>query len=370
MEAIPPFFCAQPTICYRMVRRLAGLAMLFAVAGCVHTPEITDAQGRVVPGSIATMESTTIGGIRQSIWFRGVNDADPPLILLHGGPGASESALFRHFNAELEQHFLMAYWEQRGAGRSFHSDIPPESMTIEQFLSDLNEVVDLVRRRFHKERVVLLGHSWGTILGTMYAHRHPHKVAAYVGVAQIADNQVGARLSHEFALGKALERGDKRAIEELQTIGPTLDSVDERLALGRWVERFGGMFNGGLTTGRLIWAASRADEVNLLDLIKFGQGNRFSLERLERENAQVDLTQRYLDFQVPIFFLLGRRDWHVPAVLAATYFDAINAPCKRLVWFEQSAHNPPFEEPQKFNEVMVNVVRPVSMDAALCTSPQ
>jgi pimeloyl-ACP methyl ester carboxylesterase len=127
------------------------------------------------------------------------------------------------------------------------------------------------------------------------------------------------------------------------------------------------MFHGGLTTGQLIWAASRADEVNLLDLIKFGQGNRFSLERLEHENAQVDLTQ-YLDFQVPIFFLLGRDDWHVPAVPAATYFDAINAPCKRLVWFEQSAHNPPFEEPQKFNEVMVNVVRPVSMDAAACTS--
>jgi pimeloyl-ACP methyl ester carboxylesterase len=172
-----------------MIRRLAGAAMLLVVAGCVHTRDITDAQGRIVPGSIATMEMVTIGGIGQSLWFRGVSDANPPLILLHGGPGASESALFRRFNAELEQHFLLVYWEQRGAGRSFHSDIPPESMTIEQLLSDLNEVVELVRRRFHQERVVLLGHSWGTILGTMYAHRHPQKVAAYVGVAQIADNR-------------------------------------------------------------------------------------------------------------------------------------------------------------------------------------
>lgn len=105
------------------------------------------------------METVTIGDIPQSIWFRGVNTANPALILLHGGPGASEVALFRHYNAALEQHFLMVYWEQRGTGRSYHSDIPPDSMTIAQFLRDLDEVVELVKRRFDKDKVVLLGHS-------------------------------------------------------------------------------------------------------------------------------------------------------------------------------------------------------------------
>ena len=102
---------------------------------------------------------------------------NPALILLHGGPGASESALFRHYNAELEKYFLAVYWEQRGTGRSYHSDLAPESMTIEQFLRDLDEVVELVKRRFHKDKVVLLGHSWGTALGTIYSFRHPKKLA-------------------------------------------------------------------------------------------------------------------------------------------------------------------------------------------------
>lgn len=160
-----------------------GLALLLLTAGCVHTRPFTDAQGHVIPGSIAAMERLTIGGIRQSVWFRGVNSVNPALILLHGGPGASESALFRRYNAALEQRFLVVYCEQRGTGRSYHSGIPPESMTIAQFLRDLDELVDLVRRRFGQDKVVLLGHSWGTVLGTIYAHEHPRKVAAYVGTA-------------------------------------------------------------------------------------------------------------------------------------------------------------------------------------------
>lgn len=151
----------------------------------------------------------------------------------------------------------------------------------------------------------------------------------------------GARLSYEFALSEATKRGHHSAIAELQAIGPSLDSVDERLALGKWVERFGGAFHGNLSTGRLIWAALGIDEANLIDLVKFGQGNRFSLTQLEGETSRLNLSDRYRSFGVPVVLLLGRHDWHVPAISAEQYFEKIEAPCKRLVWFEQSAHNPP-----------------------------
>jgi len=180
---------------------------------------------------------------------------------------------------------LVVYWEQRGTARSFHGDIPPESMTVAQFVRDLDEVVELVRQRFGKEKVVLLGHSWGTVLGTIYA--------------------------------------------------------------------------GTLSTGKLIWATLSTDEANLVDLVQFGRGNRFSLAQLERERTQIKLRDRYRSFNVPILFLLGRYDRYVPAVLAKAYFETIEAPCKRLVWFEESAHNPPFEEPEKFKEVLIKEVLPL-----------
>lgn len=140
-----------------------GLALLLMTTSCVHTPEFRDAHGRVTPGSVATMATVTIGGISQSIWFRGVSQSNPALILLNGGPGISESALFRHYNSALEQHFLVVYWEQRGTGRSFHSNIPPESMTVAQVLHDLDEVVEVVRRRFNQ---------WGSRMGSVLTFQH------------------------------------------------------------------------------------------------------------------------------------------------------------------------------------------------------
>jgi proline iminopeptidase len=196
------------------LRHTAITVLLFLCSGCVHTVPFQGATGNVIPGSIASMETITIGGIPQSIWFRGISTSNPALILLHGGPGASESALFRHYNSALEQHFTVVYWEQRGTGRSYHPDIPPESMSISQFVRDLDEVVEQVRHRFNKEKVVLVGHSWGTVPGIIYASRHPEKVSAYVGIAQVADVPEGRSLSYDFALSEAKKRGNAQAMAE------------------------------------------------------------------------------------------------------------------------------------------------------------
>lgn len=349
------------TAIFGLFRCVSVFAWLSLSVACVHTAPFKGADGDIIDGSIATMEMATIGGVSQSLWFRGVSRSNPALILLHGGPGISESALFRHYNAALEQHFLVVYWDQRGAGRSFHSDIPPESMTVARFVRDLDEVVELVRARFDKDKVVLLGHSWGTVPGLIYTYRYPSKVAAYVGVAQIADMREGYQLSYQFALSEAQKQEFSGAIAELERIGPPpYTSVDDRLEVGRWVERFGGTFHGELSTGKLVWTALATDEANLVDLAKFGRGNFFSLTALGDELSQLRLSEQYQSFDVPIFFLLGRYDRHVPAELSRQYFEQLQAPCKRLVWFEQSAHNPPFEEPEKFNEVLIDEVLPSS----------
>jgi len=335
------------------------LACLCSVACGIRTAPFRDSDGRPVLGSVAVMEDHTIGGVKQRIWFRGVNTAAPAVILLHGGPGASEAALFRHFNGALEQHFLMVYWEQRGAGRSYHSDVTPQSMTMEQFVRDLDDVVTLVRRRFDKQRVVLLGHSWGSAFGLLYAARFPDKVAAYVGVGQVADMPAGERDSYEFARAEAARRNDRGAMRALERIGTPPHTVDEMLTSRKWVERFGGSFHARMSTGTLIWAALRTDEANVIDLVKFGQGNRFSLNHLWNEFREFDIDDGLIAFETPVIFLLGRYDWQVPAVLAARYFDRIQAPQKRLIWFEQSAHNPPFEEPDVFNRTLVDVLQPL-----------
>ena len=117
---------------------------------------------------------------------------------------------------------------------------------------------------------------------------------------------------------------------------------------------------GGLSTGKLIVAALRTDEASLRDIALFGRGNDFSLHALRPQYSRIDLTQ-YRNFSVPIVFILGRHDWHVPSVLAAEYFQQIQAPRKMLFWFEHSAHNPPFAEPRAFVSTVVKYVLPLAV---------
>jgi len=347
------------------VRRAAVVALTcLALVACAWTPPFVDHEGRPLPGSIATMEDVVLGGIAQRVWFRARDRHAPPLIVLHGGPGVSEGALFRHFDAALEDDYLVVHWEQRGTGRSYWParDTPP---TLKLLLGDLDELVGHVRHRFGASRVVLLGHSFGTVLALLYARAHPDKVAASVSVAQVVATQAGDRIGLEFALREAARRGDDAALESLRRLGPPPHDVDRTLELGRFLERFGGVFHGDLSTGQLIWAALRQPETTLLDVARFGIGNRFSLAALMPELSVLDLRMQ-VRFDVPVFFLEGRYDWRTPSKLAEAYWTTLIAPCKRLVWFESSAHNPPFEQPQEFLAVMHSDVLPLARGERPC----
>lgn len=141
------------------------------------TPPIRGSRGEVVAGSVAEIGYRRFGGLDQWVMIRGESVANPALIMLDGGPGLSETRLFRHFNAPLEKSFTVVYWDQRGAGKSFDRGIPRSSMTVEQFISDLGELVEAVCARLGKTKVVIFGHSWGSALGVLYAARFPERVA-------------------------------------------------------------------------------------------------------------------------------------------------------------------------------------------------
>jgi pimeloyl-ACP methyl ester carboxylesterase len=182
--------------------------------------------GEPLPGTIAESATMRLGGLDQWVMIRGENVSNPPLILLHGGPGMPESPFFRCFNAPLESAFTVVYWDQRGAGKSFDRCIPRSTMTVEQFVADLDELVDEVRTRLGKTKVVMLGHSWGSALGPLYAARFPEKVALYVGAAQIGDWAAGEKLSYAFALAEAERQGNRKMLEKLYAIGPPPHSTN------------------------------------------------------------------------------------------------------------------------------------------------
>jgi pimeloyl-ACP methyl ester carboxylesterase len=322
------------------------------------TPPFRGPHGEVVSGSIAEIAYRRLGGLAQWVMIRGESVANPPLILLHGGPGLSETGFFRHFNEPLEKSFTVVYWDQRGAGKSFDRNIPRSSMTVEQFISDLGELVDAVCKRLGKTKVAIFGHSWGSALGVLYAGLFPEKVAAYVGSGQIGDWAAGESASYAFALAEAQCLGKHRAVKKLRAIGPPPHTAETLWTQRMWLSRLEGRL-----APRAMWKLGRAvlagQESSIFDLPKTMRGFRFSLGATWTEVSRLNLIERVPALQMPVFFFLGRKDHWVPSEISLAYIDALTAPSKKLVWFEQSGHEPFVDEPAKFNAAMAELVRPV-----------
>lgn len=315
--------------------------------------------GEVVPGSIAEIEYLPLGGRDQWVMMRGESTDNPPLVFLHGGPGLTETQFFRRFNAPLEKSFTVVYWEQRGAGKSFDRKIPRSSMTVERFVSDLDELVDAVCKRLGKTKVVIFGHSWGSALGVLYSARFPDKVSAYVGSGQVGDWAAGESALYEFVLAEMRRRDNRRAVRKLRKIGPPPHSgkrvLAERLLLSRLEAQ---------TEGRSFWTAGRilfgAEESSIFDLPNMLRGLRFSLDTMWDEVSHMNLAKLAPSLRVPVFFFLGRNDHWVSPRTSVAYFDALDAPSKRLVWFDHSGHEPFIDESTKFNAAMLELVHPIA----------
>ena len=322
-----------------------------------RTHEFRGAGGEAVPGSIAEIGYRPIGGVDQWVMIRGRSRANPPLILLYGGPGMPETGFFRCFNAALEDVFTVVYWEQRGSGRSFASSPPRSSMTVERFVADLDELVEVVRERVGSEKVAILGHSWGSLLGVLYSQRFPEKIAAYVGVAQIGDWPTAEAASYAYALSEAQRRRDRRALKKLRAIGPPPYNWRSLMAERTLVQRLDGQLNA-----RMLWTMTqmlRATEVSIIDLPDLIRGFRFTLDAMWPETSVLNVVDLVPVLQMPVFLFLARKDHFVPAETSVAYYDALTAPSKRVVWFEDSGHELFADEPAKFNASMVELVRPV-----------
>ena len=274
--------------------------------------------------------------------------------------GLSETGFFRHFNAPLEKSFTVVYWDQRGAGKSFDRKIPRSSMTVEQFISDLDELVDAVCSRLGKTKVAIFGHSWGSALGVLYAARFPEKVAAYVGSGQIGDWAAGESASYAFALAEAQRRGKRRAVKKLRAIGPPPHTRREPV----YASAPGCRASKASMRPRALWKLGRVvlggPESSIFDLPSTWRGFRFSIDAMWAEVSRLNLIELAPALQMPVFFFLGRQDHWVPPETSVAYFDALTAPSKKLVWFEQSGHEPFVDEPAKFNAAMAELVRPAS----------
>jgi pimeloyl-ACP methyl ester carboxylesterase len=296
-----------------------------------------------------------IGGINQWISVRG-NPQKHLCLFLHGGPGLAEMPLLHSFCNELENDFLVINWDQRGAGKTFSLFTPPSSMNLNQFICDGFELITYLIKRFKKEKLYLIGHSWGSVLGMFLVQKHPKLIYSYIGISQIGNWPQGENLSYQFTLEKAHELKNKRAINVLNKLGQPPFNWKKLIRQRQLLLKFGGSIYQQSNYKSLISKYIYSKEYNLIDLLKFPIGICFSLKYLWSEISKIDMLFEVPEVHVPVCFIIGRHDYQVPHECSVHYFNKLKASDKKIVWFDKSGHTPMFEEPDKFIEIIRKVL--------------
>lgn len=312
------------------------------------------------PDGINALEQVTLGGVKQWISIRGENPKAPVLLFLHGGPGSANIAKLRIQTPELEKHFVVVNWDQRGAGKSFSPLADPAALTREQYVSDAHELVGWLKVRFGAEKIYLMGFSWGTVLGLTLASQYPDDFAAFISVSQVVDYQTGERLSLEYALAAAQRTGNERARQELASVDPTYSASDWQAQLGtqrKWLLAFGGVYHTADSFSHEIRMLFFAPEYSFIEASLWPLGSSRSLGQTWPELMQVNFFEEVPTLGCPVVFFVGRHDYNSPWQLTQSYYEALDAPAgKRLVWFENSAHDIFFDEPGKLTRELLGML--------------
>jgi pimeloyl-ACP methyl ester carboxylesterase len=344
----------------RWVRRLAraiGIAAITLLA-LVVLLALVPAWTPAIEGerAIAELSTVMLGGIEQHLLIRGRDRSKPVLLYLHGGPGGAFIPFARLFSRRLEDHFVVVHWDQRGAGKSCASGAPAESFTNEQFLSDTSELIDWLRRRFAVEKLYLVGHSWGSELGIATAQRRPEVLHAYVGIGQVVNMPRNEEISYRFVVERAQAEGNQEALSELQGVAPPYRGMDDLGIQRRWLSHYHGDVYGGGGFLRFLLRAALSPEYTLLERARYVPCMMDSVDRLWPELVKFDAPVQVPRLEIPVFFFTGHHDYNTPFELVEEYAAALEAPHVEIVWFEESAHSPPLEEPERFADLLVERV--------------
>jgi len=325
------------------------------------TEAIVDSEGQIIEGSIAEMEEINLGGTDQWLVIRGEDRKNPVLLMLSGGPGSSELGRFLKFNQPLEKDFTVVIWEQRGCGKSFSAASDKESLTVEQYVSDVNELSEYLKTRFNKEKIYLLGHSWGTIIGTLAVKEKPENYHVYIGAAQIVNVRKTDQYMYNFVLESAAAKGELKKVEKMKAAGPPpyygegmlkkyqlflTSYADYYQAKNPYVEKDSSWYNP-LT---MFWF----EEYTLLDKINFFRSMLHTFPIVYQQLQDIDFIEEASELNVPVYYLIGRHDY--TAKFIEDYFQKLNAPKKELIYFENSHHGEIWSEADKFHKIMINSV--------------
>lgn len=305
---------------------------------------------------ISIEEYIPINGINQYLFHSGTKYENPVILFLHGGPGSASSIFAHAFQEKWEDIFTVVHWDQRGSGKTLtkNSDKYP---TIDLLLMDLFEIIQYLKKKYNKNKIIILGHSWGSVLGSIFVKQYPEEVDFYIGVGQVINKLENERVSYKKVKELILQANDKNSLKELEAIGDYPgDKLDDKwLKKCIKLRKLQGKYNLAVKSNspafKIIFTSPVFKFSDITALIKGSKANRELINFL----GSFDLSSEPLEYKVPIYYILGENDWATPYIVAQEYFNRINAPYKKLFIIPNAGHMTMIDQPELFFNALLEI---------------
>ena len=305
---------------------------------------------------IATFVEVNINDSIQYYSVRGSDEDHPIILFLSGGPGGAQMPATRQFLSDLESDYTIVNWDQPGTGKSYDAVYRYDVMTPEHYILDAHALTQHLKRKFHQDKIYLIGESWGSYLAMTLANRYPEDYYAVIGTGQMVDFTQTEKDCYAFALNLAYQNQDQMLIDRLETLGePPYYGQGLSLRMNTYLNPL------------FLWMANHDDihhqdwdtfdtlispEYSIWDSVHFVMGLLKTFETIYPQLYGVDLRQTLTSFEIPVYILQGKYDVNAPTYLAEDYMNHIQAPKKAFILFEHSGHNPWIDEYVLFNDTV------------------
>lgn len=276
-----------------------------------------------------------IGGIQQWINIKEKDSSNPILLFLHGGPGNSAMGYADRFTYELQSHFVVVQWDQRESGKTAKLNKSDKPLSVSLMEDDAVEIINYLRSRFSKDKIYLMGHSWGGFLGLTVAANHPELVEAYFAISPMVHQIESERLSLEWLVNKAKEDHNQKALDELVLVNIPFQNADQLYYHRSWLAR---------AMGKRLPSKSYVVAWSKIWLTLFN------------EASQVNFFEIAPKINCPIYFFVGSKDYQTHFKVTEDYYKVVKADKKRLFWFTDSGHNLNLTEPKRLQEIIIKEI--------------
>ncbi len=351
----------------RVLRRtgavIAAVALVALTAGLARpatTAAITSSDGEPLPGSVAELTTVDLEGHDLGLMIRGASTDNPVLLFLAGGPGGSELGAMRRHLPELEEHFTVVTWDQRGAGTSYAELDPADTVTLDGYVSDTIALTNHLRDRFDTDDIYLLGQSWGTTLGVLAVQAEPQLYRAFIGTGQMVSQSATDRIFYDDTVAWAARTGNDGLVEQLEAAGPPPYAAmfPYETALSHETDVYPYDHSGNSEGAGQMSENLLVEEYGLIDQVHVIGSFMDTFAAVYPQLQDIDFRQSATDFEVPMYFVQGAHEARGRAQLFEQWYPMVDAPIKDVAVLDTSGHRPLWEQPDEFVDYLVGKVLP------------